>query len=102
MPEVFSVITQIKPPRRGFSGQVCYGCFTFIDGVVTLTDHDGNPVRDGDGRLYTRKLDTADHNDALNAAGALTKEFRLALKGKTKESERFSQPLEYRRDGSIV
>lgn len=37
--------------------------------------------------------------DALNAAGALTKEFRLALLGKTKSGDGFSGPLNYPRDG---
>ena len=96
---VFSVTTQIRPPRYDDPGQVSHGKFTFVDGVVTLTDHDGNPVRDGEGRLYTQKLDTIDHNDALNAAGRLTKEFRLALMGKTKEQERFSRPLNYSKRG---
>jgi hypothetical protein len=100
MPEVYSITVQIKAPARDFPGQVCHGCYTFADGVVTLTDCDGNPVRDGQGQQYTRKLPPGSTLvDAENAAGALTKEFRLALLGKTKSSERFSRRLTYPKVG---
>ena len=85
MPEVFSITVHIKPPRRDFPGQVSHGCFTVADNVVTLTDRDGEPVRDDHGKLYTRKLvpPTNAHADAEIAAGFLTKGFRLAMLGKT-------------------
>jgi hypothetical protein len=57
MPEVFAITVQIKPPSRRLpAGQVAHGYFTFVDGVVTVTDCDGHPVRDEHGRLYTRNL----------------------------------------------
>jgi hypothetical protein len=101
MSEVYSVIVHIKLPSRVLpTGQVAYGRFTFADGVVTLTDFDGNPVRDEHGKLYTRKLESgATLADAEYAAGFLTKEFRNVLLGKTPSGERFSQPLDYPKRG---
>jgi hypothetical protein len=100
MPEVFSVTVQIRAPRGGDAGQVCHGCYTLADGVVTLTDRDGSPVRDEHGKLYTRKLGPgATVADADIAGRSLTKEFRLALLGKTPSSERFSRPLDYPKRG---
>jgi hypothetical protein len=84
MTEVFSVTVQIKAPSRDHPGQVCHGCYTLTDGVVTLTDRDGHPVQDAHGRQYTRKLGPGSTvADADIAARSLTKEFRLALLSKT-------------------
>ena len=109
MSEVYSITVHIKPPKGDFPGQVCHGCFTVADNVVTLTDRDGNPVRDEHGKLYTRKLGppTNAHVDAGIAAGFLTKEFRLAMRGGRPAGFSgggggFSGPLNYARDGSIV
>jgi hypothetical protein len=100
MTEVYSITVQIKPPSRDFPGQVCHGCYTLADGVVTLTDRDGHPVQDGQGKLYTRKLSPgATVADADMAGRSLTKEFRLVMLGKTPSSERFSRPLNYPRRG---
>jgi hypothetical protein len=100
MTEVFSVTIQIKAPRGDDPGQVCHGCYTLTDGVVTLTDRDGHPVQDAHGRQYSRKLSPgATVADADIAGRSLTKEFRLALLGKTPSNERFSRPLEYRDRG---
>jgi hypothetical protein len=102
MPEVFSVTVQIKAPRRDEPGRVCYGCYTLADGVVTLTDRDGHPVQDAHGRQYTRKLGPGSTvADADIAGRSLTKEFRLALLGRTPSSERFSRPLDYPKRGWI-
>lgn len=102
MPEVYSVTVQIKAPKPGFPGQVCHGCYTLADGVVTLTDRDGHPVQDPQGKLYTRKLSPgATVADADIAGRSLTKEFRLALLGKTASNERFSRPLNYPKRGCL-
>lgn len=98
MHEVHSVTVHIKLPTRESPGQVCHGCYTIIDNVVTLTDRIGHPVRDGSGKLYSRKVEPGSV-DAHGLAGVLTKEFRLALLGKTKSSERFSRPLTYPKTG---
>ena len=44
MSEVREVIVTIKPPKGSFPGQVTYGWYTLQDGVVTLTDREGDPA----------------------------------------------------------
>jgi hypothetical protein len=98
MIEVHSVIVQVKPPGPNFPGQVAHGRYTVTDGVVTLTDHDGNPVRDGEGRTYTEKLEPS--GDARAVAGRLTKRLRAVLRGESPDApERVSKPLNYRNPG---
>src|SRR5262245_1385126 len=101
MKEVRTVITQIKPPKHDFPGQVAHGAYTIDDDVVTLTDRAGNPVQDERGRLYTYKLPPGyTAGDAENAAGRLTRAFRLALQGKPPENpERVSRPINYPKRG---
>jgi hypothetical protein len=96
MPKVHPVTVEIKPPRGDFPGQIADGYFIFVDGVVTVTDIDGNPVQDQHGKLYTRTLAPgATHADAHSAANFLFKDFRLAVLGKTPSSEKFGRRIEY-------
>jgi hypothetical protein len=44
MSEVREIIVTIKPPKGSFRGQVAYGWYTLQDGVITLTDREGNPA----------------------------------------------------------
>jgi hypothetical protein len=99
--DVRTITTQIKPPsRRHPAGQGAHGAYTIDGDVVTLTDRDGYPVEDDRGRAYTHKLAPGfTPSDVENAAGRLTREFRLALKGKTPQSERVSRPIEYPKRG---
>ena len=44
-PEVHQVYIHIKPVSRALpTGQVAYGFYTLIDGVVTMTDQKGEPA----------------------------------------------------------
>jgi hypothetical protein len=47
--------------------------------VVTLTDHIGNPVRDRDGKTYSKKFEPGEDDRVI--AGRLTKQFRRARRG---------------------
>jgi hypothetical protein len=50
------ICIQIRRPLGGDDlGEVAYGHYVFVDGVVTLTDEDGNPLRRGQ-RLTTRTV----------------------------------------------
>jgi hypothetical protein len=98
--EVYPITVEIKPPKGDFPGQIADGFFTFVDGVVTVTDRNGVTAEDPHGKVYTRKLDPgATFADAHSAANFLFREFRLVVLGKTPSSERFSRPLEYRDKG---
>jgi hypothetical protein len=88
-----SVQIQIKPPDGSFPGQTAEGCFIVEDGVVVLTDRDGNPARDDDGKFYKRKL--ADGENPKVIAGRLTRELRTALRGKNAPVNGFDGPIRY-------
>jgi hypothetical protein len=99
-PEVHQVIVDIHlPSSRLPAGQTALGYYTVVDGVVTMTDPKGEPATDGEGRTYTRKL--APNDDARVIAGRLTKELRLALRGKSNAPSGFGGPLNYPSKGWI-
>ena len=93
MSEVRQVIVTIKPPKGNFLGQVAYGWYTLQDGVVTLTDRQGNPAGEETGRKFTHKL--APGEDARAVACKLTKELRLALRGNSAPDAGFEGPINY-------
>jgi hypothetical protein len=74
MSEVREVIVTIKPSKGSFPGQVTYGWYALQDGVITLTDREGNPAGEETGRKFTYKL--APGEDAHAIACKLTKELR--------------------------
>jgi len=69
---------------------------TIADGVVTLTDRSGKPVRVQIGKTYSYKL--AETDDPRVIAGRLTKEFRRTLIG---SKGGFSGPINYPNLGKI-
>jgi len=100
-PEVHQVIVHIHlPSKRLPTGQIAYGYFTVVDGLLTMTDPKGEPAIDENGKTYTHKLAPGD--DANEIAGGLTKQLRSALRGKSAGPSNFGGPINYGRDGSIV
>jgi hypothetical protein len=98
--KIYNVTAQVRRPKEGDPGAVVEGRFTLEDGIVTLTNHIGSPVRDHDGRTYSKKL--ADGEDAYVIAARLTKEFRRARRGDKHKDSNFSAPIHYPKNGSIV
>jgi hypothetical protein len=98
-PEVHKVWIHIKPVSRALpTGQVAYGFYTLVDGVVTMTDAKGKPATDEAGKVYTHKLETND--DANIIAGRLTRQLRDALLGKKDAPPSgFGAPLNYPKAG---
>ena len=92
MPDVKSVTIQIRPRsgRAGDTGQVSFGYYTVEDGVLTMTDGDGRPVRRRDGELMQRKLKPGD--DAETFARIFTRSFRLHVQG---DGADFNRQLDY-------
>jgi hypothetical protein len=93
MSEVRQVIVTIKPPKDGFPGQVAYGWYTLQDGVVTLTDREGNPAGEETGRKFIYKL--APGEDARTIACKRTNELRLALRGNSAPVAGFEGKINY-------
>ena len=96
-----SVFIQIRRPDGSDPGQTAEGAFIVEDGVVILTDRDGNPARDGDGKFYKQKL--ADGQNPKVIAGRLTRELRSALRGKNAPTNGFDGPIHYPKSwGSVA
>jgi hypothetical protein len=94
-PEVHQVWIHIKPVSRALpTGQVAYGFYTLVDGVVTMTDAKGTPAQDDSGKSYTAKLQPNDDHQII--AGRLTRQLRDALLGKDgAPPSGFRGPLNY-------
>jgi hypothetical protein len=75
------VEVQIEAPKGDFPGRTVQGVFTHENGVVTLTDHFGNPVRGTDGKTYSKKIGPEENPRVV--AGRMTREFSKARRGKT-------------------
>ena len=100
MSEVLFITVTVKPVSRAFPlGQVCDGCYTLQEAVVTMTDRNGKPAEDGTGKKYTHKLKPGE--DAKQIASKLTKELRLALRGKNAPVSGFNSPIRYPKSGII-
>jgi hypothetical protein len=92
MTKVYYVEVQIKAPCRACpNGQFAFGHYTIVDGVLVMTDADGEPVVDGDGKRYTHKLRDSDNHQVIGAV--LTRELRTALRGGTVNG--FDGPINY-------
>jgi hypothetical protein len=77
--------------RAPTPGQITYGRYTLLDGVVTLTDREGDPAGEETGRKFSHKL--APGEDARAVACKLTKELRLALRGNSAPVAGFEGPI---------
>ena len=99
-PEVHQISVKIHPPSpRMPAGQVARGYYIVVDDLLTMTDPKGEPAVDESGKTYTHKLAPGD--DAIVIAGRLTKELRLALRGKSSAPAGFNGPLNYNNNGIV-
>lgn len=97
MSEVHKVTVQIKPPNDRFPGSVAFGFYKVVDGVVIMTDPDGNPAGDETGKKFSHKL--GPNEDARAVACKLTRELRLALRGTDVPVNGFERgPIAYPKD----
>jgi hypothetical protein len=85
------VVVQTLGPTETFVGQVAEGRYTWEDGVVTLVDQDGTPLRDRKGKVYEKKL--TPQEDPHTIARRLTKQ-RFHDHGGDKQD--FWRPLTYK------
>jgi hypothetical protein len=87
---IYDVVVQIYPPNEetGYPGQVCEGKFTHEDGVVTLVDHNGNPVKQ-----YTKKINPDESPVVAARRPASSSTLRVAA---GKNLKGFDGPIAYR------
>ena len=89
-PKLHHVVVDIFRPTDTHPGQVAEGMYSLVDNVVTLTNHAGIPVRDSNGKTYSKKVEPGE--DRHRVAGRLVKQFRSIRRGKEKVVNR---PLRY-------
>ena len=99
MLEVHSVYATVRQPRDGDTGQVTHGYYTLADGVLTMTDSKGVPVRKTQsGDKYIHKM--KDGDDARAIASRLTLEIYHMLRGETAATATgFNRPINYQPSG---
>ena len=95
--KIHQVEVQIEPPKDQFPGRTVQGKYLFEDGIVMLTDHLGIPVRDRDGKAYSKKLEADE--DPRAVAGRLTKQFRTARRGEKGQDANFNRQIVYPKSG---
>jgi hypothetical protein len=99
-PEMHQCCAEIKPPTGDHPGQISYGYFIVVDGLLTMTDAKGEVAQDDSGKAYTHRLERGD--DPHVVACRLTKKLRDALRGTTKDGAPpagFNRPLSYPKSG---
>ena len=70
------------------------GHYIVKDDVLTMTDKDGKPVVDLQGKTYSQRLD-----GPRIIAARMTKKIRLELRGKSGKVAGFNRPLVYPKIG---
>jgi hypothetical protein len=97
-PEVHSITVQVAAPRGNHPGAVTFGYYVVADGVLTMTDASGIPVRRPGGDHYTHKLGPDENPRRM--ANVLTKEIRSAIRG---GKGNFNDPIDWSKwNASIV
>jgi hypothetical protein len=83
-PEIYPLTIHLEPRTPRYpEGKTAQAYYTFVDGVVTVTDKNGQHLRDGHDKEYTRKLDPPTDTlvDAELNAGRLYRDFIKAVQG---------------------
>jgi hypothetical protein len=90
MPEVHSVFATVRLPSDGDPGQVTIGYYTLADGVLTMTDSKGRPVRTSSGEKRVHRLQEGE--DPRSIASRLTKQIRMSMRGEADFNRRLVYP----------
>jgi hypothetical protein len=100
MPEVKTVTVQVRGPKGDDPGQVAMGAYTLEDGVLTMTDPSGRPIRKAaTGERFTCKVKPGDNHVAF--AGQMTLEIRGMMRGENAPGtvKGFNRQLDYPKSG---
>ena len=93
-PTIYTVTAIVSmPSKREPLGRLTHGFYTVVDGVLTMTDRDGQPAEDATGKRYTHRL--APNEDEHAVASKMTKELRKALRSKSEPVAGFSGKINY-------
>jgi len=84
------------PSKKEPLGRLTYGFYIVVDGVLTLTDKNGKPAEDANGKRYTHKLQPNESERAV--ASRMTKDLRKELR-KSEPLQGFSGKINYPKRG---
>ena len=80
MPDVRKVFRDIRSPKGDDDpGQVTIGYYTLTDGLMTMTDGNGKPIRKDNGELWTHRMRDGDKETPI--AHWMTGKVYRALRG---------------------
>jgi hypothetical protein len=99
-PEIHKITVTIerRSPRYP-EGKTTPAGYIFVDGVVTLVDPQGAPVRDPHGSMYRHKIEPGDAGPE-DIARVLARRLHNVIHGKPADiGERVKRPLQYRKLG---
>src|SRR5262245_38864325 len=98
MSEIYYITTEVRTPsgRPGDYGQIAEGYYVIEDGVLTMTDSAGRPVRRLNGDPVKRTLQPGDDPKAI--ARNFTRDLRLHFHG---DSADFNRRLIYPPSGVV-
>lgn len=96
---VHHVTVQLRKPVGDDLGQVTEGFYVVQDGVLSLTDDDGDPLMGKNGVPVVKRhvLKPGDNAEAI--ARVLTKKARREILGLTETQESFGRKLGYQPNG---
>jgi hypothetical protein len=77
--KVEHVFAQVRAPANGDQGVMVEGCFILDGNKVVMTDREGKPIIDDDGRKWSREI--PEGQSARQVAARMAKELRTKFRG---------------------
>src|SRR5215470_14845409 len=90
--KVEHVFAQVRAPKNGDQGVTVEGCFIVDGNRVTMTDREGKPIVDDDGKRWSREIPA--NCTARQIAARMAKELRIKFRGSERASG-FWVPVSY-------
>lgn len=96
---VHRITVQLREPSGSDPGQVTEGFYILRDGLLIMTEANGDSIRRDGGGEVSRAIGNATPDQVRGMASIMTREVRRMLLGMSETEERFRQPLRYGRVG---
>jgi hypothetical protein len=100
MEKIHKVTAQIRYPKGNDPGQVTFGYYIINNGVMQMTDSDGQPIRKSNGELWTRTLEPDENPNVM--ARVFTREIREQMQGSMNDWSRPLSDFDWPTNGGVV
>ena len=90
--KVEHVFAQVRAPKNGDQGVTVEGCFTVDGNRVTMTDREGKPIIDDEGKRWSREI--PENCSARQIAARMARELRIKFRGGERATG-FGMPIPY-------